>query len=65
MKRLAIHFGQTLLVSLLLGLLIVPQFAQAGQRTRLPVCAAMSLKDAVTDIERHLRSTPSRHTVGD
>ncbi|MGE4542860.1 MAG: molybdate ABC transporter substrate-binding protein [Pedobacter sp.] len=51
MKRFAIRFGQTLLASLLFGLLIVPQFAHAGQRTTLPVCAAMSLKDAVTALK--------------
>lgn len=47
MKRLAIDFHRTLLGSLLLALLILPQLVEAGQRTTLPVCAAMSLKDAV------------------
>lgn len=51
MKRLAIHFCQILLGGFLLGALIVPQDAQAGQRTTLPVCAAMSLKDAVTALK--------------
>ena len=48
MKSLANQIGHILFGSLLLGLLIAPQFARAGQRTTLPVCAAMSLKDAVT-----------------
>ncbi len=51
MKHLTIHFGRILLGSLLLGLLLMPQLAQAGQRTTLPVCAAMSLKDAITALK--------------
>jgi molybdate transport system substrate-binding protein len=51
MNRWFLRIRQTLLGSLLLGLLIVPQFAQADPRTTLPIGAAMSLKEAVTTLK--------------
>jgi len=47
MKRFVMPVCQVVLGGFLLGLLIMPQFAQAGQRITVPVCAAMSLKDAM------------------
>lgn len=51
MKRFPLQIGRMLLGFLLLALLIVPQVAQADQRTTLAVCAAMSLKDAMTELK--------------
>ena len=51
MTRLANQFLQTLLLLIIL-LASLPHSAMAGNRTTLPICAAMSLKDAVTALQK-------------
>ncbi len=51
MKYMSIR-GFRILLLLLLMIAILPHTAAAGNRTTLPICAAMSLKDAVTALQK-------------
>lgn len=51
MKYLTIKYFRTLLLLTLL-IALLPHSAMAGSRTTLPICAAMSLKDAVTALQQ-------------
>ncbi|MCD4689248.1 MAG: molybdate ABC transporter substrate-binding protein [Desulfuromonadaceae bacterium] len=51
MKNLAIQYFRSLLLLTLL-VAFLPHTAMAGNRTTLPICAAMSLKDAVTALQQ-------------